>query len=140
MIRAILFDMFGTLVVGSASRTALGYHATHGLLRVRGIDIPYDHFVQTWSEVMDELDHCSAQTQQEYPMGRVVCDLLTALGAVVTPDLARDLMLSYVQERFSGLGAIPGVPGRSHRSNRVPADPGVAPYSLHFGCPRASDE
>jgi putative hydrolase of the HAD superfamily len=110
MIRAILFDMFGTLVVGSASRTELGYYGTHDRLRAAGVDIPYDEFLQSWSRVMNGLDDWSARTQQEYPMERLVRDVLTALGTVATPALTRELMLSYLRERFVGLRAIPGVP------------------------------
>ena len=47
--KGVLFDLFGTLVNYSTSRTEQGYHKTHHLLRRAGVNLPYETFLMEWS-------------------------------------------------------------------------------------------
>jgi hypothetical protein len=100
MIRAFIFDMFGTLVVGSEDGKAIGYPRTHELLKSRGVDISYDDFVELWFSIVDQLDRWSARTDREYPIWRVASEFLAVSDTDHTPALASEVALCYVKERF----------------------------------------
>lgn len=110
MLRGILFDMFGTLVDYNASRTEQGYHATHDLLRSKGIDVPYDTFLARWSAVWDRLEDHTAQSGWDFSMERVASEFLSDLGCSPDERLTTDVTSSYVREWSTGVRPIPGVP------------------------------
>ncbi len=109
-ISAILFDLFGTLVVGSPTGSDLSYSETHRLLRAHGAALTYDDFLRSWASVTARLDRWSAETHQEYSIERVCSELLRTLDLPCTSHLVSALTRSHLRERFSRLRAVDGTP------------------------------
>lgn len=109
MIRAILFDFFGTLVDYSASRTDGCHIAAHALLGARGITIEYEPFLRTWSQVVHSLEREAARTCAEYPMERIPAELFARLGLTADEQLLADVVAAYLGEWCTGIRLLPGV-------------------------------
>lgn len=110
MIRAVLFDFFGTLVDYSASRVEQGYHATYAMLQQHAIAISYAEFLQRWVAVSESLDAWSRLTGREYSMEQVAREFLAEVcPRPYAPELPADLWQSYVAEWGAGIVCSPGV-------------------------------
>jgi putative hydrolase of the HAD superfamily len=110
MLRAILFDFFGTLVEYSASRIEQGYHATHAILSEQDITITYGEFLERWTAVFDTLDGWSRQTGREFSMQQVAVEFLAEVcPRPYASGLPAALWGAYVAEWGTAIRYPPGV-------------------------------
>jgi putative hydrolase of the HAD superfamily len=110
VIKAILFDFFGTLVDYSPSRVEQGYHATHELLLKEGVDISYAAFLENWVAVSEALDRWSQSTGLEYSMEQVALHFLERVSPQPRSlEFATRLWMSSLQEWSTAIRYIPGV-------------------------------
>ncbi|MFN8521677.1 MAG: HAD family hydrolase [Chloroflexota bacterium] len=122
VVRALLFDFFGTLVAYSPSRTEQGYERTHRLLAERGVDIAYSDFLDHWVAASEELDRWSAAEGREYGMPQVAEGFLRRVGRDGADEaLSGSLWRSYLDEWNVGVRHDPRVaPFIRDLANRYP--------------------
>lgn len=112
----ILFDLFGTLVSYSASRTEQGYPRAAAVLERAGCTLGYDEWLATWASVSEALDRQAEGTGIEFSM----VDAYRAFATTVALDpddgaTRAEFLRCYLEEWSAAVRVVEGAPAMLER-------------------------
>lgn len=115
----ILFDLFGTLVSYSKSRTEQGYPRSAAVLEQAGCRLAYDEWLATWEAVAEAMDAEADSTGVEVSMPQVFTAFAPRIGFDPADERHDALMMAfldcYVDEWSSAVRVIDGAPAMLER-------------------------
>ena len=110
----ILFDLYGTLVTYSRSRTEQGYPRSAAVLERAGCGVGYDEWLATWESVAEAMDVRADETGVEVSMPQVFAAFAPLVGFDPADDdygsLVTEFLRCYVDEWASVVRLVDGVP------------------------------
>lgn len=111
---AILFDLYGTLVTYSKSRTEQGYPRSAAVLKRAGCRLGYDEWLATWASVSESMDVQADETGVEVSMPEVFAAFAPLAGFDPADErhdaLVTEFLECYVDEWSSVVRLVEGVP------------------------------
>ncbi|NQY58077.1 MAG: HAD family hydrolase [Ilumatobacteraceae bacterium] len=110
MVKALLFDFFGTLVEYQPDRAMLGAPRTHELAAALGFEGDHDRFVDVWDSASLSLEADSRRTLREFSMTDAAVAFGAATGLNLSGDEAVALGELYLEEWMRHVEVVPGVP------------------------------
>lgn len=116
MARTVLFDLFGTLVSYSASRTEQGYPRAAAVLEEAGCRLGYDDWLGSWAGAGEALDAEAEATGVEFSM--MDAFQVFAPTAGLDPEdlgLAAAFLRAYLDEWSAAVRVIDGAPAMLER-------------------------
>jgi putative hydrolase of the HAD superfamily len=112
----ILFDLFGTLVSYSASRTEQGYPRSAAVLALAGCTLSADTWLGRWAGIGEALDQEAEATGIEFSMADAY--RLFAPTAGLDPDdehVAAEFLRTYLDEWSAPVRVVDGAPAMLER-------------------------
>jgi putative hydrolase of the HAD superfamily len=107
----ILFDLFGTLVSYSASRTEQGYPRSALLLEQAGCTVAYEDWLARWGRIGEDLDAEAQVTGIEFSMLDAYRVFAPWAGLDVDDlDLAERFLRCYLEEWSAAVRVVDGAP------------------------------
>lgn len=114
MVRAVLFDLFGTLVEYQLDRTRLSYPATYDLLRRSGFKLAHDDFVELWDRGSRQLEERTSANRVEFSM-RDACAAFCEVADLNLQDAEIDqVAMMFVREWRQHVVAVKGAAALVH--------------------------
>jgi len=108
-VTTILFDLFGTLVTYSASRTEQGYPRAAAVLEGAGCTVAYDEWLSAWDQVSARMDAEAEVSGVEFSMLDAYAAFAPLAG--VDPDdadLAAAFLVTYLEEWSAAVAVVEG--------------------------------
>jgi len=115
-VTTILFDLFGTLVSYSASRTEQGYPRAAAVLESAGCTSSCDEWLSTWASVSEDLDRRADETGVEFSMAEAYAVFAAEVG--LDPDdrtVADGFLRAYLDEWSAAVAVVEGAPAMLKR-------------------------
>ncbi|MEM8621325.1 MAG: HAD family hydrolase [Actinomycetota bacterium] len=110
MVKAVLFDFFGTLVEYQPDRLGLGAVRTHALAVALGFEGDHHRFVEVWDAASLALEADARRTLREFSMTDAAVAFGTSAHLTLSHDDAIALGQSYLEEWVRHVEVIAGVP------------------------------